>query len=346
MIDIFYLSILLITQIIMKKLIGILCVLIAVCAVRAQTQTLKFDSEGNFKIIQFTDVHYKQGKVESEVAIQLINEVLDSEKPNFVVFTGDVVWAKPVKKALDEVFAPVIERKIPWTYVFGNHDDEFGMSRKEIMDYVVQKEYCLAQAGDPNLTGIGNYILEVKDKKGGNTKALFYLFDSGAYNKEKGLGHYAWFGFDQVAWYRAQSTAYTKENKGKAYPALAFFHIPLAEYPLMSAQENAIIGSRKENECNGKLNSGMFTAMRESGDVMATFVGHDHDNDYIGDYYGIYLAYGRYSGGKTVYNNLGNNGCRVIEIREGKREFTTYIRLLGGEKLYEVKYPKTFPLKK
>lgn len=329
----------------MKKLIFTLCMMALVLSVNAQETQLKFDQKGNFKIIQFTDVHYKQGKPESEVAIQLINEVLDAEKPDFVVFTGDVVWAKPAYKALDEVFAPVIERKIPWAYVFGNHDDEFGVSRKELMNYSTQKEYCLAQAGDESLTGVGNYILEVKDKKGEKIKALFYLFDSGAYNKRKGLGHYAWFGFDQVAWYRKQSEAYTKGNKGKPYPALAFFHIPLAEYPLMSAQENSIIGSKKEDECNGKLNSGMFTAMSEAGDVMGTFVGHDHDNDYIGNYYGIYLAYGRYSGGKTVYNNLGNNGCRVIELKEGKREFKTYIRLLGGEKLYNVEYPKTFPFK-
>lgn len=328
-----------------KNLITLITVVVAI-TLTAQNKTLKFDKKGNFKIVQFTDVHYIQGKSESAVAEELIKEILDTEQPDLVIFTGDVVWAKPVEKALDEVFDPVAERKIPWAYIFGNHDDEHGKSRQEIMDYVMQKPYCLSIPGDKSITGVGNFILEVKDKKEDKTKALLYLMDSGAYSPVKKLGHYNWFAANQVEWYRAESAAYTKENKGKPYPALAFFHIPLAEYPLMTADpKNKIIGERREDECNGKLNTGMFAAMRQAGDVMGTFVGHDHDNDYIGSYYGIYLAYGRYSGGKTVYNNLGKNGCRIIEMKEGKRQFSTYIRLLGGEKLYEVEYPKTLSIK-
>jgi len=312
----------------------------------AQKPILKFNSNGNFKIVQFTDVHYKKLMTESEVAIQLINEVLDAEKPDLVVFTGDVIWAKPVKEGLDDVFDPVSRRGIPWTYVFGNHDDEFGMSRQQLMDYVTQKPYCLAQTGDKSLSGVGNYILEVRNSSNvDNIAALLYHFDSGAYTPIKEIGGYDWIRLDQVNWYTEQSAAYTRANNNNPYPALAFFHIPLAEYPIMKAEKyDKLIGSKDEKECNGRLNSGMFAAMRQAGDVMGTFVGHDHDNDYIGEYFGIYLAYGRYSGGKTVYNNLGKNGCRVIELTEGKHEFSTYIRLLGGEKLYPVTYPDTFKL--
>ena len=35
-----------------------------------------------------------------------------------------------------------------------------------------------------------------------------------------------------------------------------------------------------EKACAPKLNTGMFAAMKEAGDVMGVFVGHDHDNDY------------------------------------------------------------------
>lgn len=309
----------------------------------AQNKVLKFSDKGSFKIVQFTDIHYKYQDQASAVVVDLINEVLDTEKPDLVVFTGDIIWSKQVKEGLDEVFAPVIKRSVPWAYIFGNHDDEFGMSRQQIMDYVVQKPYCLAIGGNKNLDGVGNYILEVKDNKELQNKAILYFFDSGAYTPIKDLGTYNWFGFNQIDWYKKESTAYTMSNGGKPYPALAFFHIPLAEYPLMTSQlDSKIIGEKREDECNGKLNSGMFTAMRQQQDVMATFVGHDHDNDYIGTYYGIALAYGRYSGGKTVYNNLGLNGCRIIEMKEDKREFTTCIRLLGGEKIYKADYPQSF----
>lgn len=327
----------------MKKELLIAFLFIIASTLSAQSHVIKFNADGKFKIVQFTDVHYKKDTKESVVAIELINEVLDAEKPDLVIFTGDVIWAKPVKEGLDEVFAPVISRNIPWAYVFGNHDDEFGMSRQEIMDYVIQKPYCVAQSGDKALQGVGNYILEVKDRDNDAIAALLYLLDSGAYTPIKGLGTYNWFNSNQVEWYQKESAAYTHENKENPYPALAFFHIPLAEYPLMTTAKDAkIIGEKREDECNGKLNTGMFAAMKQAGDVMGTFVGHDHDNDYIGNYYGIYLAYGRYSGGNTVYNNLGKNGCRIIEMKEGKREFSTYLRLLGGEKLYAVEYPETF----
>lgn len=326
----------------MKKVITAVLLLSLTVASYAQKPALTFNREGKFKIIQFTDIHYKKSDKNSEAALKLINEVLDTEKPDFVVFTGDLIYAKPVKEGIDDVVNPVIKRKIPWAYIFGNHDDEFGMSRQQIMDYVSPKPYCLAQAGDKALSGIGNYIVEVKNKNNTDSiGALLYFFDSGAYTSLKQVGGYDWIKLDQVLWYTNQSAAYTQSNNNQPYPALAFFHIPLPEYPIMKSEKyDKLIGSKDEKECNGKLNSGMFAAMRQAGDVMGTFVGHDHDNDYIGEYFGIYLAYGRFSGGNTEYNNLGKNGCRVIELTEGKRDFSTYIRLFGGEKLYSVQFPE------
>lgn len=329
----------------MRNFILFLLILFSI-SVNAQHKSLSFNNNGKFKIIQFTDIHYKKNVPESAVALKLISEVLDAEKPDLVVFTGDVIYAKPVKEGLDDIFNLVIKRKIPWAYVFGNHDDEHETSRQELMDFVTLKPYCLAQAGDKSLNGVGNYILEVKGASEDKVKSVLYFFDSGAYASIKEVGTYDWLAFNQVEWYRAQSAAYTKQNAGVPYPALAFFHIPLVEYSMMKAEKyDQLIGSRDEKECHGKMNTGMFAAMREAGDVMGTFVGHDHDNDYIGEYYNIYLAYGRYSGGNTEYNNLGKNGCRVIELEEGKRTFSTYIRLLGGDKLYPVTYPDTFAKK-
>lgn len=328
----------------MKRVVPF-AMLIALFTCALTAQNLQFTSGKDFKIIQFTDIHYKPGVAASDTALILINEVLDSEKPDFVVFTGDLAWAKPAKDCFDIVLAPVIDRKIPWAYVNGNHDDEQGWSRTQIMDYITQKPYCLATHGDKNLKGEGNYILELrasddKDK----TSTLLYFMDSGAYNdKHKGVGwSYDWFTHEQVDWYRKQSAAYTAQNEGNPYRALAFFHIPLAEYPIMSANRDNLIGHYNEDECNGKINTGMFAAMLESGDVVGTFVGHDHDNDYIGNYMGIGLAYGRYSGGNTVYNNLGLNGCRVIELKEGEKGFSTYIRLRGGETIFPVDFPDSY----
>lgn len=57
-----------------------------------QKEVLKFNRDGKFKIVQFTDVHYKyDDQANSQISLDRINEVLDAERPDFVMFTGDVV---------------------------------------------------------------------------------------------------------------------------------------------------------------------------------------------------------------------------------------------------------------
>lgn len=309
---------------------------------------LKFKDDKSFKIIQFTDIHYIPGNDSSRQALALLGEAIDAEKPDLVVITGDLIWREPAKQCLDEVLAPIVERNVPWAYILGNHDSERDLSRDSIMMYAMEKPNCYAQMGPDDLNGFGNYIIEIKGSQNDSVKSVLYFFDSGdyatlenQYTSNKKIGGYAWLSFDQIAWYRNNSKEYWLKNDSVSVPSLAFFHIPLREYTEMAKSGN-IVGTRNENECPALLNSGMFTAMREAGDIMGTFTGHDHDNDYIGVYQDIALAYGRYSGGKTVYNNLGLNGCRIIELTEGSRSFTSYIRLMGGEKLHEVKYPDSF----
>ena len=84
----------------------------------------------------------------------------------------------------------------------------------------------------------------------------------------------------------------------------------------------------------------MFGQILQSGDIFATFVGHDHINDYAAVYKGIALCYGRYSGGNTVYCNIpGGCGARVIELTEGERGFKSYIRLKDGSVLNRISFP-------
>ena len=87
-------------------------------------------------------------------------------------------------------------------------------------------------------------------------------------------------------------------------------------------------GIKHEEVCCPKLNSGLFAAMVEMGDVMGTFVGHDHDNDYCGTLHDIRLCFGRVTG----YNTYGSlsRGARVIRLQEGSHSFDTWQRLEGG----------------
>lgn len=74
--------------------------------------------------------------------------------------------------------------------------------------------------------------------------------------------------------------------------ALAYFHIPIPEYDAAFLSPSSTMGEKQETICSASVNSGLFTSLVEAGDVKATFVGHDHVNDYCGDLLGIQLCYG------------------------------------------------------
>lgn len=306
----------------------------------AQKGELKFNKDGKFKIVQFTDVHFKYKNPASDVALERINEVLDAERPDLVIFTGDVVYSAPADSGMLQVLAPVCERKIPFVVTFGNHDNEQKMTREQLYDLIRKVPGNLLPDRGDALSP--DYVLTVKSSSGSEKNAaLLYCMDSHSYSPLKDVKGYAWLTFDQINWYRQQSAAYTAQNGGQPLPALAFFHIPLPEYNEAASDENAILrGTRMEEACAPKLNTGMFAAMKESGDVMGMFVGHDHDNDYAVMWKGILLAYGRFTGGNTEYNHLPN-GARIIVLDEGARTFTSWIRQKDGI-VDKVSYPASF----
>ncbi len=309
----------------------------------ATAQDLRFRADGTFKIAQITDVHYN-GSAASKAALNVLDSVLTYEKPDLIVLDGDIIWGTPAKKNLLAVLHRIAKYRIPFVYEFGNHDFEQGLTNRELYDIARGVEYNIC----PDLQNQKelDYVLRIKGHEGREDAAVIYCFDSHAYPKgfpqDKSHGTYAWLTFEQVDWYRQQSQAVKAANGGKTLPALAFFHIALPEYHQAATNENAtLIGTRRESACSPEFNSGMFTAMMESGDVMGTFVGHDHDNDYAVMWHDILLAYGRYSGGNTVYNHL-KPGARIIVLEEGKRRFSTYIREWDGRVRDESVYPDSY----
>jgi 3',5'-cyclic AMP phosphodiesterase CpdA len=310
-----------------------------------QSSDFKFNANGKFKILQITDTHIKAESEYSLSSVTMLNQVLDAEKPDIVIFTGDVVTGKPYKDGFKLIVEPVVSRKIPWAVVFGNHDAEQDLTYEQMAEFIQSYPYNSGNMKkQKNVSGYGNYTIDVKDKAGKKTAAVLYCLDSHQYSSMKPvLDGYAWIEFDQVDWYKKQSDKYTKANNGKPLPALAFFHIPLLEYRDVYKEEgHKIIGSQQENVCSPEINTGLFAAMLEKGDVRGAFVGHDHVNDYIFNRYGIALAYGRWSGSKTTYGDI-KNGARVIELTEGQDGFDTWIRLDDETTINKVKFPDDLP---
>lgn len=323
------------------------CLLLAGMTVaQAQKPVLKFNKDGKFKIVQFTDTHIIHGDNRSDVAMERMNEILDAEKPDFVIYTGDLIFGRPGKESLIQAIEPVVKRGIPFGVTWGNHDDEQGLSRKELFDLIKDVPNNLT-ATTEGITGVTNYILTVKSSDNKDACVL-YIFDSNAYSTLEGIKGYGWVAHDQIGWYMDASRKFTEANGGKPLPAMAFMHIPFPEYgESVSTDGVFMMGSRKEKVASAKVNSGLAIAMREAQDVMAVSVGHDHVNDYITEWNGIMLCYGRYTGGSTVYHDIhGGNGARIFELTEGEREFRTYVRLKDGQILYDFNWPADLLRKK
>ncbi|NLA76428.1 MAG: hypothetical protein GX851_01115 [Clostridiales bacterium] len=301
---------------------------------------LKFGDDGKFTILQLADTQDKYPA--NTTMIAFINEVLDEAKPDLVIFTGDNVVCDDAR-AYDEILNPVVSRGIPFTMVYGNHDDESDPNRtKEDMLAIYQSyEGCLAFDADPELTGCATHNLTIEASGSTDTVFNLWMFDSNAYFDGEGDDHmYGCVCADQVEWYKNTSAALEEEN-GKKIPSLAFQHIiPQEAYEAVfwESPANTNLGGATKNfedgssigylphldnydgyilepGCPSLKNFGEWDAFIERGDVLGCAIGHDHVNSYVADVNGVDIIQ---TPGCT-WNSYGNDfvrGARVFVLDE------------------------------
>lgn len=315
---------------------------------------LKFNN-GKFRIMQIADVQDTQRT--SEDTVRFMREALKRTKPDLVVFTGDQIKGygfnlfggnnrKKVTECINRFLIPLDEVGIPFTFVFGNHDDQaFSISKKE--QYEVYKAHinCVAFNADDKIDGYCNHNLEIKGEDG-KTKLNIYLVDSLTATLDGTCDHVH---ENQLEWYRATRDRLKEENDDYV-PSIVFQHIPVEEiYELLievpkgtpnSARgfrqwegkyfglnpERVTIDSRSfigETPSVPKKNGGQFDAFNEKGDVIAMFFGHDHNNSFVGEYKGMKMGYTQ-GCGFNVYGPGRKRGVRLFDFEESKpSEFTT-----------------------
>ncbi|UVI30166.1 metallophosphoesterase family protein [Paenibacillus spongiae] len=310
---------------------------------------LKFREDGTFVIVQFSDVEYideydyDPESPELDRSTQATMErIIREEQPDLIVFAGDLIASARTKDPIQSfrnAVAAAEQSRVPWAAVFGNHDSEGSVTRKQMHAVQLEHEYCVAEEDPQGVSGAGNFVLKVLNRDGRAGAALYFL-DSGDYpSGGHNVGGYDWIHRDQINWYADQSRALTEQNGGSPLPALAFFHIPLPEYN--EVWEGHVCYGHRLDGCSSapRINSGFFAAMVEMGDVMGTFVGHDHANDFHGMLHGIHLCYGRATKYVSYVDNVRNNhfptGARVIKLRAGERQFETWIRESDGTVVLE-----------
>lgn len=316
--------------------LAVLCASAPVSKVDSNKPALKFRADGTFKIVQFTDLHFGDSDEADAHTQKIQTAIIQAEKPDLVVLTGDAIQGYSLNKTESGWFLhrwrrmvePMINQMQYYAYVLGNHDDQADYGRREIALLDMTCPYSLTQQGELLLHG-NNYYLQVLDENGQNPAATLYMFDSGDMECLDVKG-YDCIRPNQVEWYRNTATT-LKTKYGKTLPALAFFHIPLHEYMNVWNFFNTT-GIQQDSICCQALNGGLFMAFKEQGDVKATTCGHDHANDFCGDYYGIKLCYGRKTGVGCYGPPEGiQRGARVFEIKYSPSfSMKTWIRQEDG----------------
>ncbi|MCL1847405.1 MAG: metallophosphoesterase family protein [Coriobacteriia bacterium] len=316
----------------------------------ASNLRLRFRADGSFKILQVSDYQdYINATNRPNVnarTVALFNRLLDEEKPDLVVMTGDQqggnMTADLLQEYIRQMMLPCEERKVPWMITYGNHDEDATTALAAGWDKIRQLDYyrsfpcnvnrptmsgCVEKQGN-NTSCVGDMYLFLYDAEGDTPIYNLWALDSNRYrnttvpdriSRPVPYGsnitgtHYDWIRPAQVDWY--YRTSLQIEHRYGKIPSLMFFHIPLLEWTNMwfDGERHGVTGRRGEVECPAYANPGLWAVARERGDVKGMFVGHEHDNDYIGNYHGIYLSYdasigyatygGEYKGGKVIELN-------------------------------------------
>lgn len=315
--------------------------------------TLKFNKNGKFTILNISDI--QDGYPLNPITKDYIEKTLDKVNPDLVVLTGDnisgydVIEEDDAEKAIREFMDIFQSHNVKVAAVFGNHDDEETKSTKEHQlsvyesydCYVGEKGFCIKDR-------VGTYNLPVMKSDASGYGFNLWLTDSGTYNTENDYGGYAAVYTEQIEWYKETAAKLKAENGGKLVPSINFQHIIVPEiydalketkilwFGRIIRQKNPLndktrfytlpdgaIGQLREYPCPPYFNNGQYDAMLETGDVLATVSGHDHENTFEIDYKGIKII-NTPTIGFNAYNDI-NVGSRVFVIDENEPEsFETY----------------------
>ncbi|KAL5699608.1 putative inactive purple acid phosphatase 28 [Ranunculus cassubicifolius] len=329
---------------------------------------LRFNSDGTFKILQIADMHYGTGILTSCRDVlaeefkycsdlnttQFVTRLIQDEKPDFVAFTGDNIFGTSTTDAAESLikaFRPVMDSKLPWAAVLGNHDQESTMTREELMSFISLMDYSLSQVNPSTydhseIDGFGNYNIQVYGPWGShlaNTSVLnLYFLDSGDRAVVQGVRTYGWIKESQLHWLQniSQGNKLDPGPDNESPPALTFFHIPIPE--VKDLWHTKFVGLYQEGVASSTVNSGVLKTLVSMRDVKAVFIGHDHLNDFCGEIDGIWFCYG----GGAGYHGYGRGGLKrrarliVMELEKGKNEWMGVEKIKTWKRLDDLEFSR------
>lgn len=294
--------------------------------------TITKQTEGDFKVLMFTDIHLDGNNKTSKVTVSNLVSNIQKEKPDLVILGGDSITSALNKKRTHQL-AQIFEKLgVYWAECLGNHegDNNMSISREKMVDIFSSYDHCLMRQGLKDVDGNGNYVVTILNKDG-SVKESFFFMDTHSdmldemkeqYGVPLEEDPYDGLYESQVNWYKSKLAAMQEESGN--FKSIAVIHIPLPQYEAAAEGEKFVYGGKLENICESGFDSGLFEAIKEGGSTQAVFCGHDHLNNFGVMYKGVMLSYIEPSGygSYTAKSKLGYEekdwlqGYTMLTIKE------------------------------
>ncbi|KAJ3195852.1 hypothetical protein HK101_010830 [Irineochytrium annulatum] len=328
-------------------------------------EPLRFNPDGLFTIVQFTDLHYGEaqdtdwGPQQDVNSTRVIRTILSDERPDLVAFTGDQITgenivSKNVSKYVHALLAPLVERNLRWATAFGNHDNGgIVFTPHDLMHAeMAYPDLSMTLFGPHDVHGVSNYYVPIYPPKADvdpahprKPAAILWFLDTNGNSSSSSAAD--WVKADQVAWFLRTSTLIAK--KWGPVPSLAFFHIPLQAQNVDNKRvdfEDACDGFHDElGDIAAQDGDEGFAATLASAPtpILAAFTGHDHGTGWCCPgppgtaVEPIMFCFGKHTG----YGGYGNwdRGARVIKLDyDDIKHWSTWIRMENSSVVYPLKF--------
>lgn len=290
---------------------------------------------------QVGDVECVDGNMHYETMKYTVNELVKRVKPDLITVGGDISYAGQTYAY--EVFAKFMDTfQIPWSVVWGNHDNQGGEEFIDEMEKVLaQSRYFIYESGDHAL-GRGNFVIGIQQDNS-IVEGIIMVDTHNVFEYDNGEGGtfkgYASWTDAQKEWYRKE-IARLKELGCSDTTIIS--HIPITAYDeAYKAASNGVkhqlleesygesywkdgykdsFGVKYEDCGCAPRDDGVLEILSELGSTKNYIAGHEHVNNYSILYKGVRLTYGTKTGSGCYWNMCLNGGTVLLIGDEGVKE--------------------------
>jgi len=292
----------------------------------------------DFRILQLCDIHLSQSDI-YERHFKLIDKTINDADADFIVLNGDS-FTYADKSVVTKLFSFIDSYDIPWTFTYGNHDDQGYFSDTYIEELLGKRnlfknvKFANYNVHDDDVTGRSNFAINVYDRSLNgagvyeNTDLFqIYCLESHSYNFDTIA--YDYIKQNQIDWYERMVNYFKDRNGGVVTPSVMYFHIPLPEFFTawneykgnVPNEHNSHVPEGFDSKASTDEMGGgptpssdthLFDKIKELGSTKAISCAHDHINDSVIVYDDVALCFGVHSTDRIYYDAAKLGGQVII----------------------------------